>query len=83
MMKKVGQARQYHCANTDGDALNEILVVDEEAVQAVEGAAAMVSVMVASSTRCRVQVSVGGGGEANQSIHAALEDPPKVPIEFE
>ena len=62
MMMKVGQARQYHGANADGDALNEILVVEEEGVQAVEGAAATASVMVASSALCRVQVSVGGGG---------------------
>ncbi len=59
-------------AYADGDALNEILVVDEEAVQAVEGAAAMVSVMVASSTRCRVQVSVGGRGKQTKAFTQLL-----------
>ena len=56
------QGRQDRGAYADGDASNEIFVVEEEGVQPVEGAAATASVMVASSAHCRVQVSVGGGG---------------------
>ena len=43
------QGGQDRGANADGDASNEILVVEEEVVQAVEGAAATAYVMVASS----------------------------------
>ncbi len=49
-------------ANIDGDAGMEILVVEEgAAVQAVEGAAAIASVLVASSS-CSVSTSCGGKG---------------------
>ena len=75
LMNLFEQGGQDRGANADGYASNEILVVEEEGVQAVEGPAATASVMVASSTRRRVQVSVGGGGKRTKAFTQPLGIP--------